>query len=240
MRVFVIGLLTLIVALTGQHLASPERADGASCGSDSIRISGATAQEAELACAGIADAIGFFAARGFATDIAIDVSVDEDAVTVDDGGLAFPVLGRFHPDDDRIIMTSLASQRAMAQDRPAFRMPFAAAQFREVVAHETAHALAERNFSHADPSRLVHEYIAYIVQMATMAPTRRAAILGNYATGPFETVLEINPMVYGIAPDVFAVKAWLYFVEQPDGAAYLRRIMAEDLPAAAFTFDVMG
>lgn len=240
MRPYVFSLLFLIALTSGLSVIERASAAGAACESPTVHVRNATPEEAALACAGIADARAFFDAHGFDTDIVIDISVQPRVSAGTTRDLAFTVLGQFRPDLQRVSLTSLATQRHMAETHAVFKVPFESAQFREVVAHEVAHAIAEHNFTRREPSRLVHEYIAYIVQMVTMAPERRARILAAFDTKPFATELEINPMAYAIAPDVFAVKAYLYFTAQPDGAAYLRKIMAEDLPGAMYTMDFLG
>ena len=240
MRPYVFVLLTLIALTSGEYLAAEPQSGRTDCRGDRITISGATPEEIALACAGISDALGFFRQYGFNTDIDIDVTVQPKVLAGDAKDLSFAVLGQYRPRENQVFMTSLETQREMAVDKPVFRVPFAPVQFREVVAHEVAHVLAEHNFTHPDPSRLVHEYIAYIVQMTTMAPERRAEIFAAYTVQPFEEPLDINPMVYAIAPDTFALKTYFYFAAQPDGRAYLRQIMKEDLPGANYTFDLFG
>jgi hypothetical protein len=240
MRPYIVSLLSLILLVSGLSLTGRAGPASSACGDSGIRIRDASPAEAVLACAGIADARAFFAAHGLAADIDIDITVQPRVDAGDTVDLAFPVLGQYRPEANRVFMTALEAQRDMSEDTPVFGVPFEPMQFREVVAHEVVHALAEQNFIRDEPSRLVHEYIAYIVQMATMAPDRRARILAAYSATPFRSAEEINPIVYAIAPDMFAVKAYLYFAAQPDGAAYLRRLLADDLPAANLTFDLFG
>jgi hypothetical protein len=209
------------------------------CGAVPVRITGATAEEAELACVGTADAVRFMAALGVDAGTDISIAVRSRVALVDGARLAFPVLGQFHPSIDRVAVASLATQRAMAADHEVFRMPFDVAQFREVVAHEVAHVIAERNFAMAKPSRLAHEYIAYVVQMETMDPARRARMLARYDVEPFGSEDAINPILHLFAPDVFAIKAYLFYRAQPDARAHLRRVLARDLSGASASLELL-
>lgn len=240
MRPFAIFLLSLIALISGLALTSQTHAVEPACASDTVTIRAATPEEAALACAGIADAIGFFRALGISTDVDIDVTVDGEVHAGDSADLAFPVLGQYRPKPNQVFLTSLDGQRAMADDNEVFRLPFDPVQFREVVAHEVGHVLIEHNVTADAPKRLLHEHIAYIVQFATMDPQRREAILAGYYTEPFEDELEINPMVYALSPDVFAVKSWLYFKAQEDGGAYLRRIMKANLASVSLLLYTMN
>ena len=210
------------------------------CHASGAYVRGATPQEAELACAGIADALSFFRAYGFDTDVEIDITVLDTVRASGGEDLSFPVLGQFRPDVNRVFLTSLVAQREMARKKQAFKQPFEPRQFREVVAHETAHVLAEHNFGMAEPSRLLHEYIAYIVQLSTTEPARRTRILAAFNTEPFESPYDINPVIYGVAPTTFAVEAYLYFEIQPDRKAYLEEIMLKDLPGASYTLGLFS
>lgn len=234
MRPYAISLLSLILLVCGMVLSSQADTAQPACASETVTVRAATPQEAILACAGIADALTFFRELGFSTDVTIDVTVDGKVHAGDSADLAFPVLGQYRPEPNRVYLTSIDGQRAMARDTRVFRMPFVPAQFREVVAHEVGHVLIEHNMTADEPTRMLHEHIAYIIQFATMAPERRAEILANYELVPFEDELEINPMVYSLSPDLFAVKSWLYFKAQEDRGAYLRRIMADNLAGTTY------
>lgn len=234
-------LLTISFSLAfGGSVSAETRSDVTTCDGSGALVRAATPQEAELACAGVADALSFFRAYGFDTDVEIDITVLESVRASGSENLSYPVLGQFRPDINRVFLTSLASQRAMARKKQAFKQPFDPRQFREVAAHETAHIIAEHNFRMAEPSRLLHEYVAYIVQLSTTEPARRMRILAAFNTEPFESPYDINPIIYGVAPTMFAVKAYLYFETRPDRKAYLEEIMVRDLPGASYTLDLFG
>jgi hypothetical protein len=237
MRRLLAGLSVVLFASLGHTASAKDGSAVADCQSYAIRIRQASPIEMLLICGGIADALTFFTTHGLDTGVVIDVTVETFVRAGESDDFAFPVLGQFRPDANRVFMTALESQREMSRTNQVFRQDFDPRQFREVVAHEVAHVLAEHNFGVTEPSRLLHEYIAYIVQMSTMDPARRDRILAAYDAGPFGSVTEINPIVYAVAPNVFAVKAYLYFEAQPDKKAYLDRIMAEDLPAAHYSLD---
>ncbi len=219
----------LCLAVLAATFAAPAAAAERRCVGSNTTVTAESPSDAYLACAGAADAVAFLAQHGFTVDTVMRVDIRDTVFVHSENKPSFRVLGQFDVDDDVILVTSTAGQRKMAADKPIFAIPYDDALFRSVVAHEVAHAIVEDNFALIKPSRMAHEYIAYIVQLATLPRHLRYQILDHHQVPGFDSELEINPIVYGLDPDVFAVKAYLHYRRPAVGTVFLQSLLYRDL-----------
>lgn len=223
MRLF-LCLVILIAAFT-QPAAAVERR----CVGTNATVNADSAYDAYLACAGAADAVVFLWQQGFTVDTVMQIDILDSVFLHTDENPSFRILGQFDAKQNRIMVTSIDGQREMAKEKPIFGVPYDVALFRSVVAHEVAHAIAEDNFHVEEPSRLAHEYIAYIVQLATMPSRLSQRVFEMVPAQAFNSELEINPMIYGLNPDLFAVKAYGHYRSPGVGVAFLQTLLSRDL-----------
>lgn len=209
--------------------ASPAAAAERRCAGTNATIYAESDADARMACAGAADAIAFLSEQGLTVDTVMWIDILDSVFTSASDNPSFRVLGQFDPRKNRIMVTSTKGQREMAAEKPIFGIPYDEALFRSVVAHEVAHAIAEENFRVTEPSRLAHEYIAYIVQLATMPAPLRQQILEHETASAFSSELEINPMVYAMDPDLFAVKSYRHYRSASVGVTFIQSLLNRDL-----------
>ena len=221
--------LFFCLAVLAAMFATPAAAAERRCIGTNTTVNADSAHDAHLACAGAADAVGFLAQQGFTVDTVMQIDIRDIVFLHAQEKPSFRVLGQFDADLNLILVTSTAGQRQMAAEKPIFGVPYDEALFRSVVAHEVAHAIAEDNFQMTEPSRLAHEYIAYIVQIATMPARLRYQVFDHHQVPAFDSEVEINPMVYGLNPDVFAVKSYLHFRRPGVGVTFLQTLLNRDL-----------
>ncbi len=217
--------LTVLAATFAAPAAAAERR----CVGTNTTVTAESAYDAYLACAGAADALAFLAQHGFTVDTVMRVDIRDTVFVHAEEKPSFRVLGQYDTDEDVILVTSIAGQRKMAAEKPIFGIPYDDALFRSVVAHEVAHAIVEDNFELIKPSRMAHEYIAYIVQLATLPRHLRYQIFDHHQVPAFDSEWEINPMVYGFDPDVFAVKSYLHYRRPAVGTAFLQSLLYREL-----------
>ena len=146
------------------------------CAGTNATIYADSVYDTYLACAGAADAMAFLSQQGLIVDTVMRIDVLDTVFLHRNKTPSFRILGQFEAEQERISITSTKGQREMAAEKPIFGVPYEEALFRSVVAHEVAHAIADDNFHVLEPSRLAHEYLAYIVQLATMSPHLRQKI----------------------------------------------------------------
>ena len=221
-------LFFCLIFLTAM-LVNPAMAAERRCLGSNTTVYADSVYETYLACAGAADAVAFLSRQGLTVDTVMWIDVLDTVFLHKDKNPSFRILGQFDPRQNRILVTSIDGQRAMAMEKPIFGVPYDLALFRSVVAHEVAHAIADDNFQVTEPTRLAHEYIAYIVQLATMPPRLRQQVLDHHPVPGFETEVEINPMIYGLNPDVFAVKAYRHYFKPGVGVAFMQTLLHRDL-----------
>jgi hypothetical protein len=217
--------LVVLVAAFAQPAAAAERR----CAGTNTTVYAESAYDAYLACAGAADAVAFLSQQGFTVDTVMHLDVLDSVYLHTVDRPSFRILGQFDAERKRILVTSIDGQREMAKEKPIFGVAYDVALFRSVVAHEVAHAIADDNFRVEKPTRLAHEYIAYIVQLATMPPRLRQLVFDKHPARAFDSELEINPMIYGLNPDVFAIKSYGHFRRPEVGVAFLQTLLDRDL-----------
>ena len=198
------------------------------CPGTGIQVPGWSAEERDRVCSGAAATIAFFEAAGFVhhvDDLTIRPLPPGD---VQEGQ---PVIGCCDMLHKEILV--LSYDDAVVASRkfpPAFGMPMSPALWQSFVSHEMAHAVAEQNFAVGARRQTVSEYIAMVVQLATLPPELRKVILDHYDAKGFEDADEISMILYDFDPAVFAVKAYRHYTALGDrGPAFIARLLREGL-----------
>ena len=102
-------------------------------------------------------------------------------------------------------------------------LPIDRALHRSLVSHEVAHHIAPANFKIEKPAVVAHEYIAYVMMFATMAPYQRDRILERF---PGDTERPFNLTLYMLAPHFFGAQAYRYFTGLKDRQQFLERVLS--------------
>lgn len=224
MKPTLIVLLVALVALTfsqaGAVFGSAEQAD---CADWPVNVYGAKSEvEAELACSGAADAVEFLLLAGLYLPPVIRV----DLVDALPSYLAPSGVGCYEVTTQRVVMLRLERFLLLSSW---FGVPIRSELFRSAVAHEVAHALVGCHLGDRRLPLAAHEYLAYVTMFATMHVATRDEILAVNPGGGFERAGHINDLVYAIAPELFGVECYRHWVQQPDGAGFLRRVLAGEI-----------
>ena len=215
-RLCLLAIAALCVSLAGAREA---QALTLRCANADVVVQSAAADDAQSVCAGAADAIEFLGARGLKTDGPIAVHI-VDALPAPISPGAF---GGYIRDGRRAYLLSFAN---IARRGTVFGLPFERALYRSLATHEVAHAVAAANFRIAEPPIEAEEYIAYAAMFATMPAAKRDPLLARFAGQAFASELQINRFVYILAPFRFGVLSYKHFMQEADGAAFLRKVLA--------------
>ncbi len=178
--------------------------------------------DARLACQAARAAADFLGDHGFDVRPSIEIAIDNEACKHQHDRVLGIFSGR---EEEVIVMSQDACRRALANGT-LFGLPFDAELYRSLVAHEVAHAIAAANFAVNHPSRLAHEYIAYVVQLATMAPRHRDRILARAKVHAYTSFSEMSETYHSLSPADFAVKVYGHFLAATDRIAVLRAVLA--------------
>ncbi len=235
-----------------------------SCGLEDVYIFYEFKKDYVIGCEGVARALEFFTVYGYAVDIPIYIYFGQ-RVTVNDNSLATEqksIYGYFDPENMIVYMSSLTSPfvtdpkkvylRVRVQQQNGFRKQHILEEFhRSIVAHEIAHLLTQHNFnlqfvaisnSHIKMGRGVQEYIASVVQLATMEPSLRKSILERYDPQIIiDHEQQINGMLFSCNPQQFSIMSYRHFHLQNrfQQNLLLDRIFSNDLnPDLAFEIDL--
>ncbi|HEV7266455.1 MAG TPA: DUF6639 family protein [Falsiroseomonas sp.] len=156
--------------------------------------------------------------RGLRVDAPSDL-VFADRVDLDVGAWNLRVLGWYDRSRRILRITSAQADWLREPDRVMFRRPVDDGLHISLIVHEMTHAVLLDNFRLAAPGRVGGEYMAYVVQLATMDPDRRARILAAYPEGDFGSLDEITEVAHLMNPHEFGVRAYRHFMR--DGQDYI-------------------
>lgn len=97
--------------------------------------------------------------------------------------------------------------------------------FRSIAVHEVAHGILSQQESAADLPLIAHEYLAYALQIDSMTPSSRQALLkplhdrgGLSIKLPHEILLMMNPVAFGAI-------SYLHFKNSSDQCATIKSVL---------------
>ena len=185
-----------------------------------IDSSSASDRDRELVCAGAASAREFLHAHGIAVRRRIRLELHDEEIAKGPSHI-----GLYDATTDRIDLLSYAQARRLSADDPLFGVAMTPALYESVIVHEVSHAIVEQNLSYPPDSRVVHEYIAYAAQLATMAPDLRRNILQRYHQPGYSDVGEMSWVYYQLDPSAFGVKVYRHFRGLADPSRFLHALL---------------
>ena len=197
-------------------------ADGVRC-PEGVVVTAANAADAGSACAAAADALDFLGANGLSTTAPIHVHV----VSRLPKERTEEAMGCYDHGDRQIHVLDLASCRSKGK---ILGLSADEELHRSVIAHEVAHAAAAARFAVPRPALAAQEYIACVAQLAVLSPATRERILERFPGTGFETTTQINSTIFLMDPSFFAAQAWRHFVKPENGPAFIRRLLAGEVP----------
>ncbi len=222
------NLLVAIASIVLWPVAAMAADEALRCAGTGIRAPDWSAEERDCVCKASAAAIAFLRTAG--------VPYHGDDLTIG------PMPPGSEQEDQRVIgccnvlrneILILTYDEAVAASRklpPAFDMSMSPALWESFISHETAHAVAEQNFAVGVARRTASEYIAAVVQLATLPNDLRKAILDHYPAQGFADASEISILSYDFDPAVFAVMAYRHYAALGDGGpAFIVRLLREGL-----------
>ena len=136
-------------------------------------------EDKKVACLGAYDAMAFLEAHGFRLGGPIKINMVARLIEKTAGDS----LGYFDPRDGEVYVLGFSS--LLQRDARTLGLPMDRDLHQSLVAHEVAHAIANRNFLTEDPPLAAHEYIACVTQLATMPPGHRARVLTRFSGNGF-------------------------------------------------------
>jgi hypothetical protein len=213
-----VAALVLCLLAMPASAAEPSAREGR-CADAPLRVTFGV--EAELAHACEAwRRVSAFLIEGNGLQVAAPIElVFTERVAVAFGAEELRVLGAYDRERRVARITSVSAAWLRASDRLMFGLPVETELYTSLIAHELAHAVLLDNMRLAVPGRVGPEYMAYVVQIETMAPPTRDRVLARYPDADFVSVTQITEAFHLMAPHAFGVSAWRHF--RRDGHAYV-------------------
>jgi hypothetical protein len=219
---FLLGLLALAVS------AKSAAADIV-CPDPRVIVSGWTRDDAEEICTVIGGTLDLLRAMDIPLlDQLIVRPMGEQGPPYDNHSIA-----RYDARTNEIHLLSYDAALGSFQERPqAFGVSMTRILWRSRIAHEAAHAAAERHFAPRIPKAAASEYIANVIQLMSLPDAMRDRILDNYrdlAAWGDET--EVSMTYYLLDPCAFAVKSYRHFMAIPpaDRPDFIKRLLRKGL-----------
>ncbi|MDK8464479.1 DUF6639 family protein [Marinobacter sp. SS13-12] len=178
------------------------------CPVPGVTVFSERADEGELACQAVGKTLTFMRRQGFRVDTEFTIDLVDRPLSLH----GTEVKGTYDSRSFQIEVPSFPQAQMMAQRRPPFRMSMSHTMWQSFVAHEVAHAVAQANFQVSKPSLEAHEYIAYVVQLATLPEAIRQQLLAAFDNPAFQHERQISRVFLQLSPEIFAVKAYLHYV----------------------------
>ncbi|MBS3803302.1 MAG: hypothetical protein KGY54_02060, partial [Oleiphilaceae bacterium] len=215
----------LLLALLWMINASGHTATRVECPVPGVILFSDQTVDGKLACKAVGTALRFMRGQGFRVDVRFTIALVDRPLSLHGSEVA----GTYDSRSFHIEVPYFSRAQEMAQRHPPFRMSMSHALWQSFVAHEVAHAVAQANFQIPKPSLEAHEYIAYVVQLATLPEPLRQQLLASFSNPAFEHERQINQIFLELDPEVFAVKAFRHFLAQPDPKAFFQRLLNSGL-----------
>ncbi len=217
-------------------LATPVHAETRECPGSATVIVYGEHRDYVMACSAAAKTIGFFREMGFMRETPMMISM-KDSVQLEQG-FAGEAYGQCDPAMGYIEVISYKSHQRLKTRDQMFGVRLNAALHESIIVYEVAHALADMHFSEREMHGAVHEYIAYVVQIATLPEVTRRNVLRRHSVAALDDEKAINFFNYTDGPQVFGVRSYKHFMQQRDHNYYLLRLFAGDSPAYQQGLDI--
>lgn len=214
-----LAVLLLAVAARAGPAAAVAADAVDSCAGLPVQVQAALASDRADVCRGARSALDHLRSQGLTKDPALIIEVVEQLPDVVGPGAA----GCFIQERHRAYVLSYAR---FARKRTWFGVPITRELYRSLATHETAHAVAACHFGTPNPSIQAKEYVAYVTMFSTMPPALRARALRAMPDSGFADADRITSVVYLFDPMRFGVRAYRHFIALPDGASFLKDVMA--------------
>jgi hypothetical protein len=228
---FVFGLVLPLI-----FLGTPVHAETRECPGSATVIVYDEHRDYVMACSAAAKTIGFFREMGFMAETPMMISM-KDSVQLEQG-FAGEAYGHCDPALGYIEVISYDRHERLKTRDQMFGVRLNPALHESIIVHEVAHALADIHFSVLEIPGAVHEYIAYVAQIATLPEVTRRNVLRRYADAAFHDEKAINFFTYLDGPQIFGVRSYKHFMQQRDHNFFLLRLFAGDSSAYQQGLDI--
>ncbi len=218
---FVVILRRVALALALAVTAQVAKAASGDCPASGVvvRIEGQGSHAA--ICRGAEVAVTFFRRCGLENAPDVEVRIEPELQPV----LGAPAFALYDAPRALILIADKAASRRAFHRQPRFRGLAFGELYASLIAHETAHRLIAQRMSPVPLGLLEHEYIAGVVQLASLSPTTRHVLSQRMNLRSTLTTDDFSSTYYYLNPLAFAVQAHRHYHALVDGCGFLRDIV---------------
>jgi hypothetical protein len=188
------------------------------CDGFDVAVHSADPADAKIACEGAHAAIDFLVAQGLEVVDGVLIHIVPELPPV----VGSSASGCYLESEKRVFVLPYSE---FEKFETWFNLPIDASLYRSLVSHEVAHALGACNFRIDTPSIQAKEYIAYVTQLATMAPPLRGRVMAQFPGQGYEGDWQMRTSIYLMDPMRFGVQAYRHFLKPGNGRDYLHAIL---------------
>lgn len=218
-----LGVFTLCLAALFSSYSAV--AGGNDCDGGQVTVSGPISEtEFSRACDASTMALEFLSNAGLKTNIPVTINITPHPIE----STGADVFGCYDPHDGLITVLKWDVCKPLFEKYRPFGQAATRPIYDSLIAHEVAHAVADANFTIDDPSEPAHEYIAYVVQIATMPKEIREKVLRDFPVSDRVSLETLHPVILWMSPDVFAVRAYTHYEYPDQGHQAFQAILSGD------------
>ena len=140
-------------------------------------------------------------------------------------GTMGPCLGMYHCGEQQIEVLSPEALLTARDPDGAFAGISNPALWDSILVHELTHAAYEPVTCPFTSCIATSEYASYVMQVRSMPPEEQAKFGEQIVLKSKTSAMSVSAMIYYMAPDVFAKRAWQHFNARPEPCEYLSLIM---------------
>lgn len=133
--------------------------------------------------------------------------------------------GQYHCGEDWIELLSPDAMQAQRLPESVYADLPNDAFFQSVAVHELTHAAISEVPCPFEDCLVANEYLAYVMQIMSLPPKARLQFLKGADLDRKISRDELNPIIYFMAPDLFARKSWLHFTQREDPCGFVGQIV---------------
>jgi hypothetical protein len=188
------------------------------CTDQNVVVRSLVHADALIACEAAKDAIRYLSSQGMVVsgDVAIDLVATLPVV------VSRSAAGCYLESERRAVALVYSQFK---KSKTWFEIPINRSLYRSLISHEVAHLVAHYNFKIPKPTIQAKEYIAYVTQLATMESGLRKQIMSHFNCKAFEGDWQMCTTIYMFDCMGFGVRAYLHFLNLPNGRDYLQSIL---------------
>ena len=190
------------------------------CDTPNISVEADSGKDADFACKATAIAIPRLAALGLTLQEPVQIKVTEILEHVPGAYVAFYCTA----DREIQVLTTECLEDPPAR-ATAFSEMEAAVLFESLIVHELTHAAIDQWLPHHFVPKIVHEYLAYAIQLDTLPTAERQRILAKANVRGPPDIARINEALLDIAPLYFAAASWLFFTANGGDANHVKSVL---------------